>query len=300
MIKRIIYIGSPAYLSLKNGQLMIKNIDSGEVNSVPVSDMGYLELDNPQITITNYCMQFLSANNVVIVSCSQSHTPEGIFLPVSGNSLQSKRFQSQVECPLPVKKNIWQQLITYKIKNQYILLDSQGQHPETLKKMAKKVKSGDTDNMEAQASQYYWKNLFPGIKFKRARFGDYPNNLLNYGYMVLRAITARAVVSAGLHPSIGVHHKNQYNPFCLADDMMEPYRPFIDKIVLEYFLNNPAVEELTKKEKSLMLNIAYLDVKAGEKTHPLMISVQNSCMALVEIFAGKKKQLPEPELCMKD
>ncbi|ROL58952.1 type II CRISPR-associated endonuclease Cas1 [Bacteroidetes/Chlorobi group bacterium ChocPot_Mid] len=298
MIKKIIYIGSPSYLSVKYEQLLIKNNDSGEVNSIPIEDMGYLELDSPQITITNICMQSLLAKNVALVSCNSSHIPEGIFLPLAGNSLQSKRMQAQVNCSLPTKKNLWKQLIQYKIKNQHKLLNRNGEHPETLKKMIDKVKSGDADNMEARASQYYWKNLFPIAKFKRSRFGDYPNNLLNYGYMVLRAITARAVVSSGLHPSVGLHHKNQYNPFCLADDVMEPFRPAVDQIVLKYYLNNPACETLTKKEKAIMLYIPHCDIETEKKTHPLMIAVQKMCSSIVDIFEDEKKELPYPELCL--
>ncbi|MFH1052035.1 MAG: type II CRISPR-associated endonuclease Cas1 [bacterium] len=300
MIKRIIYIGSSSYLSAKNGQLHIKNTESGLVSSVPIEDMGYLELDSPQITITNYCIQSLLSSNVAIVSCNASHTPEGIFLPVAGNSLQSKRMQQQVNCSLPVKKNLWKQLIQYKIKNQHKLINRNGEHPETLKKMFEKVKSGDTDNMEARASQYYWKHLFPIAKFKRSRFGDYPNNLLNYGYMVLRAITARAVVSAGLHPSVGLHHKNQYNPFCLADDVMEPFRPAVDQIVLKYYLNNPACEQLTKKEKAIMLYVPHCDMETEGKTHPLMLAVQKLCSEIVDVFEDEKKELRYPELCLTD
>jgi len=262
--------------------------------------MGYLELDSPQITITNYAMQFLLSKNVAIVSCNASHTPEGIFLPVSGNFEQSKRFRSQVNCSLPVKKNVWKQIIQHKIKNQHKLLTRSGGIHQTLNKIIAEVKSGDSGNCEARASQYYWKHLFPDIKFKRSRFGDYPNNLLNYGYMVLRAITARAVVSSGLHPSIGVHHKNQYNPFCLADDLMEPFRPAIDQIALDYFLKNPPAGDITKKEKALMLNIAYDDIKIADKNHPLMIAVQNTCSALVEIFADSKDTIPYPEICLKE
>ena len=292
-IKRTIYIGSPAYLSIENMQLKISNKETGEINSVPVEDIGVIELDNNQILINNYAIQFLSENNVVTVSCGGDHHPAGYFLPIVGHHLQSNRISKQVDTKKSAKKNLWKQLVTAKIRNQSIVLRSQGKNYLKLERFSTQVKSGDKENKEGQASRAYWKNLF-GKEFKRERFGKPPNNLLNYGYSILRAVTARAIVSTGLHPSIGVHHKNMYNPFCLADDLMEPYRPFVDNIVIDYFSDDKS--ELTKEMKYNFLKISYIDCIIEDKISPLSLAIQKTCSSLLAVFEGDSKEISCPEL----
>lgn len=296
MIKRVIYIGNPCYINTESEQLIINNKATGDISSMPIEDIGIIELDNPQITITSNCLNKLSANSVIIVLCNQTHHPAGYFLPLEGNVVQTQRIKSQVEAKIPMKKMLWQQIVIAKISNQYSLLKKNNLECETLKAKIDKVKSGDSSNQEGAASQFYWKHIFSNKQFKRERFGDYPNNLLNYGYSILRAITARAIVSSGFHPSIGIHHKSQYNAFCLADDLMEPYRPYVDELVLKLYTENTELKELSKEVKKELLNINFLDVKINKKTHPLMLGVQTTCSSLTKCLSNETKKLLLPKL----
>ncbi len=294
MIKRTIYIGSSSYLKSKNRQLIIENRDTGESSSIPFDDIGVLELDNPQILLNNSTLKFLSQENIITIICDEFHNPTSMLLPIVGNTLQSKRFRSQYNSKEPLKKNLWQTIIKSKIHNQSEILNTQDVPTEILKSKIKKVMSGDSTNMEAQAAQYYWKNIFNIDKFTRERYGDYPNNMLNYTYAILRSITCRALVGAGLHPSIGLFHKNQYNPFCLADDLMEPFRPFADRLVLENYKKYKPENNLTKDQKRILLEISYLDVKIENKTRPLMIAVGRMAESLAKSFEEKKNLLITP------
>lgn len=297
MIKRIIYIGSAAYVSTENEQLFINRKEPESQEKVPIEDIGFLIFDSPQITVTSFAMQKLLANNTALIVCSPNHLPNGLMLTMEGNFAQTERFIAQIETKLPLKKNLWQLLVKAKIKNQYLLLKKLGFDFISVKDKLDKVQSGDATNQEAQASQHYWKNLFPGKKFKRERFGDYPNSLFNYGYAILRAVTARSIVAAGLHPSIGLHHKSKYNAYCLADDIMEPYRPFVDEIVLNFYKENPEEKELNKDIKKILLNAAYVDVKIEDQLHPLWNGVQFTCNSLVNCYSKESKTLLLPELC---
>ena len=294
MIKRTIYIGSSSYLKSKNRQLIIENRDTGESSTVPFDDIGVLELDNPQILLNNSTLKFLSQENIITIICDEFHNPTSMLLPIVGNTLQSKRFRSQYTSKETLKKNLWQTIIKSKIQNQSEILKTQDVPFETLIVKIKKVLSGDSSNMEAQAAQYYWKNIFDIDKFTRDRYGDYPNNMLNYTYAILRSITCRALVGTGLHPSIGLFHKNQYNPFCLADDLMEPFRPFADKLVLENYKNYESANNLTKEQKRILLEISYLDVKIENKTRPLMLAVGRMAESLAKSFEEKKNLLVTP------
>jgi CRISPR-associated protein Cas1 len=297
MIKRIIHIGNPCYLSSEDEQLLINNKETDSNNKVPIEDIGILILDNPQITVTSGAMQKLLANNSAVILCSPSHLPTGLLLTMEGNFAQTERFIAQTEVKLPLKKTLWQQIIKAKIKNQSQLLKKSGLEYAALKEKIDKVQSGDSTNQEAQASQHYWKNLFPGKKFKRERFGEYPNNLLNYGYSIVRAIVARSIVAVGLHPSIGLHHKNKYNAYCLADDMMEPYRQFVDELIINFFNENPEPQELTKDIKKFLINVAFVDVEIDGTKHPLWVGAQLSCNSLYKCIIKETKTLLLPELC---
>ena len=247
MIKKTLYFGNPAYLSLKNAQLVIK-LPEVEKNDTlpesfkvqtqvtkPIEDIGVVVLDNQRITITTGAMEALLANNCAIITCDQRSMPVGLMLPLSGNTTQSERFRDQIDASLPLKKQLWQQTIQAKISNQAaVLAKCRRAEVGCLKAWAKDVRSGDPDNFEGRAAAYYWRYLF-GLHidgFTRDREGLPPNNALNYGYAILRAIVARALVSSGMLPTLGIHHHNRYNAYCLADDIMEPYRPYVDERVV--------------------------------------------------------------------
>jgi CRISPR-associated protein Cas1 len=296
MIKRTLYFGNPAYLKTNNEQLVFESADTGELKTLPIEDIGVLILDHPQITITQALIAKLLANNVALITCDNSHHPTGLLLSLDGHTLQSAKFQAQVEASVPLKKQLWQQTVSAKINNQARMLESISITAKNLRNWAQEVKSGDSDNHEAIAAAYYWKNIFPIFPdFKRERFGDAPNNLLNYGYAILRAIVARNIVASGMLPTLGIFHKNQYNAYCLADDMMEPYRPFVDKVVWDIVRQNGSFLELTPSMKKDLLNIPAMDVLINEEKSPLMLAVQKTTASLAKCFEGKQRKILYPE-----
>lgn len=302
MIKRTLYFGNPAYLSMRNAQLVIHLPEANGMddrtgnNIIPIEDIGVVMLDNKQITITHGLMEALLANNCALITCDSTRMPVGLMLPLSGNTTQSERFQLQLEASLPLQKQLWQQTIQAKITNQAYLL-------QTMRKVVVKnmlawvgdVKSGDTDNLEARAAAYYWKNTFPTIpNFTRGREGIPPNNLLNYGYAILRAVVARSLVGSGLLPTFGIHHHNKYNAYCLADDIMEPYRPFVDKLVIEIMDSEEDIVDLTKPIKAKLLSIPVLDVMINNQRSPLMIAVGFTTASLAKCYAGETRKISYP------
>jgi CRISPR-associated protein Cas1 len=300
MIKRTLYFSNPAYLNLKDQQLQIdlphlKAIGEGSLKKIPVEDIGVIILDHQQITITHGCMAALLSNNVALITCDKSHMPIGLLLPIDGHHTQSERFRYQIEASQPLKKQLWQQTIQYKILNQAAVLYERGIACDNMLHWAKSVKSGDPDNYEGRAAAYYWKNVFPKkIEFFRGREGDPPNNLLNYGYAILRAIVARALVSSGLLPTLGIHHRNKYNAYCLADDIMEPYRPFVDQIVLRIIDNGENFLELGQTIKAQLLGIASVDVCFEKGTSPLMVGLQYTAASLAKCYEGSMRKINYP------
>ena len=297
MIKRTLYFGQAAYLSLRDGQLLVSLPAEEGSRSIPIEDIGVLILDHQQISITHGLMNALEAHKCALITCSASHMPSGLFLPLDAHSLQSERFQTQIEATLPLKKQLWQQTVRMKIQNQARVLEEVYAHPQAnMLAWVKRVRSGDPDNLEARAAAYYWANLFPSLpKFIREREESAPNALLNYGYALLRAVVARSLVSAGLLPTLGIHHHNRYNAYCLADDIMEPYRPYIDKFVQEiYECEYP--ESLTKDIKHRLLTIMEQDVVIDGITHPLSIATSLTASSLVRCFEGSSKQIDYPAL----
>lgn len=297
MIKRIIYIGSPCNLNIKDEQLIITNRDTGEINSVPVQDIGALEIDNLQATISAYTLSFMAQHNVVVVISGANHHPIAQMLSLDSNIIQSQRIAIQVNAKVTLIKNIWAQVVAGKIENQYLLLKLNGIDDMQLKLKYQNVQSGDKGNLEGQAAKIYWKQLFANRKFKRDADGDYPNNLLNYGYAILRAIVARAIVSSGLSPSIGIFHKNKYNAYCLADDLMEPFRPYIDKLVLDNIKEMEETNFLTKEHKKIILNAPFVNTVIDGNKYPLMIGVQESVASFLKCLEGKTKKLSLPKIC---
>ena len=296
MIKRTLYFGNPAYLRTKDEQLIFEGTETGELRTLPIEDIGVIILDHQQITITQALITKLLANNVAFITCDNSHHPTGLMLNLDGNTLQSAKFKSQIEASVPLKKQLWQQTVSAKIKNQADMLESVSIPAKNLRNWSIEVKSGDSENHEAIAAAFYWKNLFPIFPdFKRERFGIPPNNLLNYGYAILRAVVARNIVASGMLPTLGIFHKNQYNAYCLADDLMEPYRPFVDKVVWNIVRQNGSYLDLTSSMKKDLLNIPVMDVLINEEKSPLMIAVQKTTASVSKCFEGKHRKIAYPE-----
>ena len=307
MIKKTLYFGNPIYLSLRNAQLVLRKPDADKLEesfkqeaerTIPIEDIGVVVLDNRRITITTGAMEALLGNNCAIITCDSTNLPVGLMLPLSGNTTQSERFRNQIDASLPLKKQLWQQTIRQKILNQATVLNKNtGAIVKNMQVWANEVKSGDPDNLEARAATYYWRYLFPTLpNFVRGREGDPPNNLLNYGYAILRACVARGLVGSGLLPTLGIHHHNRYNAYCLADDIMEPYRPFVDDLVINIMQEYPDYSELTRSIKAALLTIPSLDVMLDGKRSPLMIAVGQTTASLAKCFNGALRKIAYPEL----
>ncbi|NLI72192.1 MAG: type II CRISPR-associated endonuclease Cas1 [Bacteroidales bacterium] len=308
MIKKTLYFGNPAYLSLKHRQLVIQlpevvkndtlpeTFKAEAVKTIPVEDIGVVILDNKRITITHGLIEALLANNCALITCNSRRMPVGLMLPLDGNTTQSERFRNQINASLPLKKQLWQQTVEAKIQNQAYVLEAKTEViVKNMRKWANDVKSGDSDNYEARAAVYYWANLFSEIDgFARHRDGTPPNNLLNYGYAILRAVVARSLVASGLLPTLGIHHRNKYNAYCLADDIMEPYRPFVDKLVFEIMECETDISELTQEIKARLLNIPVLDVFINNQRSPLMIAVGQTTASLYKCFSGEIRKIKYP------
>lgn len=298
MIKRTLYFGNAAYLSLKDNQLVVKKPNE-EVRTAAIEDIGFIILDSPQITITNALLGALLENNCAVLNCGKTHLPEGLLLPLAGNTLQSERFNAQIEASLPLKKQLWQQTIQQKIINQASILHQvHGLEAKNMLAWANSVRSGDADNREAVAAAYYWKEMFPDIPdFVRDRNGIPPNNLLNYAYAILRGIVARSLVVSGLLPTFGIHHHNRYNAYCLADDVMEPYRPIADKLVFRTIKELDDIpKDLTTDIKASILQLPTTEVVIGENRSPLMNAVSTTTASLYKCFAGESRKIVYPEV----
>lgn len=309
MIKRTLCFSNSAYLSLKNEQLVIKlpqiekNDDLPEsfkvdaTKTIPIEDIGVVVLDHKQITITQGLMEALLENHCAVITCDKTHLPVGLMLPLCGNTTQNERFRCQLDASLPLKKQLWQQTVQAKIGNQAVVLEKcRGSEVGNMQKWQKEVRSGDPDNLEGRAAAYYWKNMFPDVEdFTRERDGISPNNLLNYGYAILRAVVARALVASGMLPTLGIHHHNRYNAYCLADDIMEPYRPYVDELVVNYTDENGCPEEITSDIKKVMLSIPVLDVRINGQRSPLMLAAGQSAASLYRCFSGESRKIIYPE-----
>lgn len=313
MIKKTLYFGNPAYLSLRMGQMVIKlpEVEKNDtlpeifkrqsVITKPIEDIGVVVLDNKQITITQGLLEALLENNCSVITCDSKSMPVGLMLPLCGNSIQNERFRDQLDASLPLKKQLWQQTIKAKIENQAAVLSCcTGKEIGCMQAWANDVRSGDPDNLEGRAAAYYWKSLFADIdgleNFTRNRDGIQPNSLLNYGYAILRAVVARALVSSGMLPTLGIHHHNRYNAYCLADDIMEPYRPYVDEIVFNIVETYGAANiELTKDIKARLLSIPTTEVVIAGKRSPLMIAASQTTASLYRCFSGELRRIIYPD-----
>ena len=296
MLYRSIYIGNPAYLKLKDKQLKVTDPETKEEKgSIPIEDIGLLMLDHYQITLSNQLIQELMKNNVILISCDERHLPLAGMLPFSGNTLFSERVKTQIEVSEPLKKQLWKQTVECKIQNQLKVLEQLGKYAYPMYEYLKEVKSGDTTNMEGIAAQHYWKYLIDN-DFLRDRFGDYPNPFFNFGYGVLLSIIARALVDTGLLLVLGIFHRNKYNPYCLASDIMEPYRPIADLLVMKWLQLHPEKQSLDKESKTFLLQIATQDVNIEKLVRPLIVGVKMTSSSLLKCYTGEKRQISYPEL----
>ncbi|MDR1973317.1 MAG: type II CRISPR-associated endonuclease Cas1 [Bacteroidales bacterium] len=310
MIKKTLYFGHPAYLSMKNDQMVIKlpQVEKNDTlpekfkkdseTTFPVEDLGVVVLDNKQITLTQGLIEKLLEHNTALITCDSHRMPVGLMLPLCGNATQSEKYNAQIEATDPLKKNLWQQTIKAKIKNQASVLQKyRSCNIRNMEYWASEVRSGDPDNYEARAAAYYWKEAFPKIdNFIRGRDELPPNNLLNYGYAILRAVVARSLVSSGLLPTLGIHHHNRYNAYCLADDIMEPYRPFVDAIVFSIVDSGENFDALSQPLKAQLLQIPTIDVIISGRNSPLMVAVSQTTSSLAQCFEGKLRKIKYPEL----
>ena len=294
MIKRTLFFSNAVCLTLKNKQLLIQNKETHEESSVPIEDIGFAIIENNQTYISIPAINALTENNAAVIFCNEKHLPFSMTLPLDCNSIQNQLFTAQIEATLPVKKKCWKEIIEQKIKNQAHVIEKYNIDSIKLKEYSSQVKSGDTTNREAMAAKLYW-DLLIDVDWVRTREGEYPNSLLNYGYAILRAAMARALIGSGLLPTLGIHHHNKYDAYALADDMMEPYRPYIDDEVLEYTKQNPECEEITIEFKKKILNVLTRDVNIGKLTRPFMIALTITSSSLAKVFTGEAEKLSLPE-----
>lgn len=305
MIKKTIYLGNPYYVCVKDKQLELqvpdgKGIDKILTKKIPIEDIGILILDHQQITLTHTVMQQIAAHNIALVSCDANHLPASMLMPLEGHNTQQERFRNQIEASEPLKKQLWQQTIKCKVRNQAELLNKKGFNQESkgLLQFANDVNSGDTHNLEGRAAAVYWKTIFGGLiqDFTRDRFGMYPNNLLNYAYAIIRATVARSLVGSGLLPTLGIHHRNKYNAYCLADDIMEPYRIYADEMVYEMLQEGNGQElELDKTSKGKLLSLPAKEVILNNQRSPMMVALQRTTSSLAQCYEGSERKILYPE-----
>ncbi len=292
MIKRTLLLENKTSITTKNFQLVIKT--EAKESTIPIEDIGFIVLDHPEIYISIPTMNLLVENNASVIICGNNHLPNGMFLNLNSHHIQQEIFKNQINASLPLKKQLWQQTIVEKINNQGILLEKVTQKKNNFDFLASKVLSGDASNMEGVAANFYWKSFFEH-HFKRERFGDYPNNFLNYGYAILRAATARTLSGSGLLNTLGIHHKSKYNAFALADDIMEPFRPIVDEKVLE-LTQKYDTQELNTQLKAELLQILTRTVYFKNEKSPLMVALQKTSSSLQQCFTGERKKIKYPKL----
>lgn len=303
MIKKTLYFGNPARLSVAHSQLRIvqppRPPDQSETErTIPLEDIGLVVIDSQQVVITAAVLQGLMESGAAVVVCDSRHLPSGLMLNMEGHSEQAERFRAHLAASVPLKKQLWQQTVAAKIRNQCVVLEEYtGERAGNMRAWAEQVRSGDSDNLEARAAVYYWRRMFERTHAtKRDRNGPEPNSLLNYGYAIVRAIVARALVSAGLHPTLGIFHRNKYNAYCLADDIMEPYRPYVDRLVTLLLAENKDATIKDMAVKRQLLSIPTLDVRIAGTRHPLMVAATVTAASVYKCFAGEARKIKYPDM----
>ena len=294
MLKRTLFFSTPFCLSLKDNQMVVNTKQMPEEKrTIPIEDIGFVVLEHQQINITLPLLNALSDNNVAVIICGKDYMPNAMLMNLDSNKTQGESFRVQIEASEPLKKGLWKQVVEAKIRNQAALLNKLGKDGDKLKPYYSNVKSGDSDNREGIAAKIYWNELF-GDDFVRSREGSEPNNLLNYGYTLLRAAVARALMGSGLLPALGIFHRNRYNAFPLADDIMEPYRPYVDEIVYHMYVNG--INKLDKEAKSLLLNLLFADTAFSKVTRPLEVGLATTPASLAKCYMGTVKKISYPLL----
>jgi len=294
MLKRTLFFTNPCYLSLKNKQLVIQAKDA-ETKTAPIEDLGFVVLEHQQISVSLPLLDELATQNVAVIFCNHKHMPHSMLFPLEGNHLQSELYRQQLEASEPLKKQLWKQTVEAKITNQALLLKKLGKPWEDIFQLSRQVNSNDNTGREGVAAKMYWKRLL-GEEFYRERQGPPPNHLLNYGYIVLRAAVARAITGSGLLPTFGIHHHNRYNAYCLADDIMEPYRPFVDAVVYDLDEKYPGLESIEKEIKAELLKVLSEDVHFEKVSRPLMVGLSQTTSSLARCFSGEQRKIEYP--CM--
>ncbi len=295
MTDRIIDISeTSAFLKVENRLLVIKIKE--QVTTIPLSDIAVLIISNPAITLTHSVLAQIANLGGIIVVSDNKYLPAGMLLPLQNHHIQTRRFINQAEASLPIKKKAWQEIISAKIRNQGEFLNDINGSDAGLIQMSKKVKSGDKDNLEAIAAKKYWKHF--NIIEKRDRFGDDANMFLNYGYAVLHSMTARAICASGLHPALGINHHNKYNPFCLASDLMEPFRPIVDKAVYE--ISKLGKTEINRETKAMLIKPLLGQLALNEEAQTIFYAITRLTSSLASIYEGKRKKLILPDYLFLD
>lgn len=295
MIARTLSFSSPGKLFAKDAQLVYEGED-GVRRSFPIEDLGFVILETGLMTVSSHCIRQLADANVALVVCDATHTPSAQMLPFAAHTTTQETVAAQLGATAAVQGRLWRQVVRAKILNQSELLRRLGFDTcRRLRVMADEVKNYDAEDVEAQAARIYFRTLAPDPGFVRAREGTWPNPALNYGYGVLRAAVARALVGSGLTCFRGVHHHNRYNAFCLADDMMEPYRPFVDQYVFGHVPPfDVQATELTREMKARLLQMLTCDVKTGDLKRPLMVALTYTTASLAKYYLGKTDHLVLP------
>ena len=294
MLKRTLFFSTPFCLSLKDNQMVVNTKQMPEEKrTIPIEDIGFVVLEHQQINITLPLLNALSDNNVAVIICGKDYMPNAMLMNLDSNKTQGESFRVQIEASEPLKKGLWKQVVEAKIRNQAALLNKLGKDGDKLKPYYSNVKSGDSDNREGIAAKIYWNELL-GDDFVRSREGSEPNNLLNYGYTLLRAAVARALMGSGLLPALGIFHRNRYNAFPLADDIMEPYRPYVDEIVYHMYVNG--INKLDKEAKSRLLNLLFADTVFSKVTRPLEVGLTTTTASLAKCYMGTVKKISYPLL----
>lgn len=292
MIKQTLFFTTPVLLSLKYNQIEIRYKDVEEVITRPIEDVGVVIVESQLVQFTVPLLNALADNNVAVVFCNAQCMPNSMLMPLESNAVQQEVYRLQTEASLPTKKRIWKEIIEHKIRNQAALLDLLGRDGNLLKPYYMNVLSGDSDNREGQAAKIYWQQMY-GRSFNRSHNGESPNSWLNYGYAILRAAVTRALLGSGLFPAFGLFHRNRYNAFPLADDVMEPYRPFVDYAVYQLFEDSPEAC-LDKEVKQQLVRVLFTDVKMKGQIRPLQVALSMTTASLVRALKDKKESIIYP------
>ena len=294
MLKRTLVFANPMFLSLRNQQLVLAYKDDPEnTTTIPIEDIGVVVVENQQVSITLPLLNALTENEVQVVFCNSKGMPSSMLMGFEGHNLQGETLRNQMACGEVLKKQLWKQIVEAKIRNQSLLLDRIGQDGACLRPFYSNVKSGDTDNREGIAARIYFQRLF-GAEFIRDRTQTGINALMNYGYTILRAAVSRAIVSSGLFPAIGIFHHNRSNAFPLADDIMEPYRPFVDEAVYDLMMHGDI--DLNKDTKGKLLMVLYADTVFDNVTRPLSVGLSMTTSSLAKCYAKEISKLSLPSL----